>query len=159
VAQTGRRAGGDPGRAGARKWASNAADRRAHLCFRIFKDYPNRFKTPEFKNRKRYLPNLQKIMKNCRLIDLLKRNNFVHGQTSNSKQILKYKFNNFLRFEFALNFKVIQTSWDKSQELSKIMICESLHKYNFRSPYLYRSPINTRVSQSVPWFVPCTFGR
>jgi hypothetical protein len=44
----------------------------------------------------------------------------------------------FLRIEFALNFKGIHTSWEKSQKFSKIMIYHGLHKCNFRSPYMHR---------------------
>jgi hypothetical protein len=35
------------------------------------------------------------------------------------------KIQQFLRFEIALNFKRIQTSWKKSQKFSKIMICQA----------------------------------
>jgi hypothetical protein len=37
---------------------------------------------------------------------------------------LKYKFHKFVRFEFALNFKGIQTFQEKSQKFSKIMVCQ-----------------------------------
>jgi hypothetical protein len=49
-----------------------------------------------------------------------------------------------MRFEFSLNFKGIQTSWEKSHKFSKIIIFHVLHKYNFRSPYFYSK-------------IPCSF--
>jgi hypothetical protein len=68
------------------------------------------------------------------------------GQTSNSAPSLEYKFSNLLDIEFDLNFKGIQTSREKSLKFSKIMICQGLHKYSFRSPHLYRK-------------FPCSFTR
>jgi hypothetical protein len=58
-------------------------------------------------------------------------------QTSKSKQILNYKFRKFLKFEIYLNFKGVQTFWEKSHKLTKIIICQVLQNYNFRSHHLY----------------------
>jgi hypothetical protein len=43
-----------------------------------------------------------------------------------------------MRFEFALNFKRIQTYWEKSQKFSKIRVCQGLHNCNFIFPHLHR---------------------
>jgi hypothetical protein len=43
-------------------------------------------------------------------------NNFLNGSTSNSQQ----KLNRF-KFESSMNFKGVQTFWEKSEKFSKIL--------------------------------------
>jgi hypothetical protein len=55
-------------------------------------------------------------------------NNFARWSNFQIGTVFKYKFSKFLDFEFDLNFKGIQTFWEKSQKFSKIMICQGMIK-------------------------------
>jgi hypothetical protein len=53
------------------------------------------------------------------------------GKTSKLQRILNYKFGNDLEYEYGLNFKGLQTVWEKSRKFTKIISLHDLHKYNF----------------------------
>jgi threonine dehydrogenase-like Zn-dependent dehydrogenase len=103
-----------------------------------FNNFSKSHQMTEFKNRKRRLPRFKKILEILNQYTKPWGTTSLIGLTSKSKQILEYKFRNFLDFEFDLNFKGVQTSWDKSQKFTKIIICQGIHKNNFISPQLYR---------------------
>jgi hypothetical protein len=44
---------------------------------------------------------------------------------------------NRFKFEFLMNFKKVQTLWEKSSKFTKIIYCLHLHKTEFRWAHLY----------------------
>jgi hypothetical protein len=57
--------------------------------------------------------------------------------TSNSQQNSCHKFWNRIQFESSMNFKGVQTLWEKSGKLSKILAQRHLHKSEFSWAHLY----------------------
>jgi hypothetical protein len=62
---------------------------------------------------------------------------FSIGPTSNSHFILGYKFWNRFKFEYSLNFKGVQTLWEKSRKISKILCWLNLRNCEFNWAHLH----------------------
>jgi hypothetical protein len=113
------------------KWLGERMTAGPHLDFE-FQRFSKTDSMPKFKIRNGTLTPIQKSREILGKHISSRGTSFIIGQTSKSKQILKYKFGNFLEFEFDLNFKGVQIFWEKSKKFTKIISCQGLHKYNFR---------------------------
>jgi hypothetical protein len=99
------------------KWLGERMTAGPHLDFE-FQRFSKTDSMPKFKIRNGTLTPIQKSREILGKHISSRGTSFIIGQTSKSKQILKYKFGNFLEFEFDLNFKGVK-SFGKNQRNSQ----------------------------------------
>jgi hypothetical protein len=66
--------------------------------------------------------------------------------TSNSHWITCYKIWNRFKFECSMNFKGVQTLWEKSRKSSKILTWHAIHKSEFSWAHLYARFLSSNTS-------------